>query len=501
MSDLLTLETLFGLLIKSSLIALAGVAAARLLARHPSERADILRVTMVLLLVLPLATAFAPSIRLALLPAPDVSGVAPEPLWTGTAGPIRGVAISGVIPWPSPVRLLGVLWAVGAVAGITRLAAGLWTLNRWTREAVPVRSAGWTAALDRLAPTRPPRLRASQRVDGPLSWGLPPGTILIDPPSLADPATASAVLAHEMAHVRRHDWALLMLSRVALILFWFNPLVWKAHADLAQACEEAADAEAVSHVGRHAYARALVGLAAAPRSNVALAMAADPLSLKKRIASIMTKDSVRRRPLTMGLTIAALVAVATPLAALELGHLPATPAVPPSPPVATAVFAPIVPAVPAAPRAQRVRQVGTPPAPPAPPSPPRELALALPSEPAAPLAPLAPVSPPLPWERLSPPEPPAPPGWQHRSGIYVIDNGTTREATPEERLAAERARHETQEARALAETARADAARQRVAAAEARANARVARARTARSEAQSARDAFRITRQEVRGPD
>ncbi|WP_284223838.1 M56 family metallopeptidase, partial [Brevundimonas denitrificans] len=191
-------------------------------------------------------------------------------------------------------------------------------------------AAAWTAPLAGLAPARRPRLVASSAVGAPLSWGTPPGVVLIGEEQLARPETARAVLAHELAHLQRGDWIFLILSRVALGLFWFNPLVWKLHSALSARSEEAADAVAFGEVDRGTYARALVGLAADFNPPAALGMAGPAETLTRRIACIMkTSVPLRRRPLAMALTVGALIGVATPIAALEL--TPRSPAASPAP--------------------------------------------------------------------------------------------------------------------------------------------------------------------------
>ncbi|MBJ7486372.1 M56 family metallopeptidase, partial [Brevundimonas sp.] len=360
----MTLSLLIGLLLKSSLIAAGGLAVAHGVAMRPTDRVLVLRATLILLLVLPVAMTILPALVLHVLPASQAASGPVEPLWSGTTVAVAGVALSGDLRWPSAIVVVGWVWAVGALIITARVAAGIWTLAGWTRQAQVVRCPDWTAALTRLGGRHPPRLSASPRVAGPLSWGLSPGAILIDRTSLSAPDTAAAILSHELAHLRRRDWLFLMLSRLALALFWFNPLVWKVAADLASASEDAADAEAVRHVDRHTYARTLIGLAAVPNSPVALAMAADPRSLKRRIKRLMTASRTPRRPLAIGLSIAALVVVATPLAALELHDRAPTAPLPPVPPVA-------VSAPPAAPIAglPAMLQMAAPPAPPAPPEP------------------------------------------------------------------------------------------------------------------------------------
>ena len=58
------------------------------------------------------------------------------------------------------------------------------------------------------------------------------------------------------------DWAKLMLSRVAVAIFWFNPLVWLLAREAHQLREEAADdAVLAADIEDTEYANLLVGVA------------------------------------------------------------------------------------------------------------------------------------------------------------------------------------------------------------------------------------------------
>ncbi|MGZ9100922.1 MAG: M56 family metallopeptidase, partial [Brevundimonas sp.] len=306
MSAALILE----LLLKSGLIAGAGLMLASVLHRRPAaERVDILRATVCLLIALPLVMAIAPDLSVALLPPAEIAAALPTPVvWAGAVEPVEGVALSGSILWPSVGDLALWAWGAGALLVLGRFAVGVWTLRRWTRLGRTVTASAWTAPLERLAPGRRPRLVASAAVGAPLSWGTPPGVVLIGEDQLARPETARAVLAHELAHLKRGDWIFLILSRVALGLFWFNPLVWMVHTALSARSEEAADAAALGEVDRRTYARALVELASDFNPPAALGMAGPAETLSRRIACIMkTTLPLRRRPLAMALAVGALV--------------------------------------------------------------------------------------------------------------------------------------------------------------------------------------------------
>ena len=52
-----------------------------------------------------------------------------------------------------------------------------------------------------------------------------------------------AVLAHELAHIRRGDWLVHMLAEVVCAIYWFHPLFWIARTSAGRESEHAADDE------------------------------------------------------------------------------------------------------------------------------------------------------------------------------------------------------------------------------------------------------------------
>ncbi len=67
-----------------------------------------------------------------------------------------------------------------------------------------------------------------------------------------------ALLAHELAHIRRGDLWLLAVSRVLLIPLFVHPLYWLARRRIRADQELIADALAANNCGRHAYAENLL---------------------------------------------------------------------------------------------------------------------------------------------------------------------------------------------------------------------------------------------------
>ncbi|MGH7028418.1 M56 family metallopeptidase, partial [Brevundimonas sp.] len=338
----MTWVLLLELLAKSGVIAGAGLGLSALLRfRSASDRAAVLRAAVCLLLALPPFLVIGPNLPLAWLSPTEAPAAvaAPGASWSVDLQPVADATLNGALPAAPPWALIvALVYSAGLLLVAGRFVVGVWTLGRWTGDGRPVTHRLWTEALRRLDASGRTRLIASPRIDAPLSWGLPPGVVLISEDCLKRPETAPAVLAHELAHIRRGDWMFLLLSRLAVALFWFNPLVWALHATLSARTEDAADAAAVAQVDRQTYARALVDLASdfkapAALGPAALGMGGSHKSLTRRIARIMkTPRRLPSRPLTLALSIGALAAVATPLAAVELtaraAHTAQAPAAP-----------------------------------------------------------------------------------------------------------------------------------------------------------------------------
>ena len=222
---------------------------------------------------------------------------------------------------PTPLVILAYLGGLAMVGA--RLVAGLWMLRRWTRSAQDVCCPSWLAAFDRVRWIVPNaeavRLKVSSEIGSPLSWGWRNPVILIDPDTLEMAEDAEAILAHEAAHIARRDWPMLMLSRVAATLFWFNPLVWLLEREVVQQAEEAADLEAAQRVEPSRYAETLLGLAQANAMVPANSMAPSAQALGRRVRAVLDRR-IRERPSGSGLDRsgdAGLLRHAAPVAAMQ----------------------------------------------------------------------------------------------------------------------------------------------------------------------------------------
>ena len=127
------------------------------------------------------------------------------------------------------------------------------------------------------------------------------------------------VACHELAHVRRHDWAVQMAADVARRLYWFQPLMWIASGQLRRESEHACDDLVLAAgVAPQAYAGHLLQIARAGRSDyrwVPAVPMARRSSLERRIAAMLNSARNRRALSSRSLVLSGVVLAVAMLSA------------------------------------------------------------------------------------------------------------------------------------------------------------------------------------------
>jgi beta-lactamase regulating signal transducer with metallopeptidase domain len=304
------------LALKATLIlGVTAVAAAALWRSSAAVRHLVWCVGVAGVLVLPLFGAILPAWELPLLPAeaPAASpAVLAPPVALDAAAPAADPASTGqprsIAPAPAPrwawVPAAAVAVAAGGVlAGLLWLALGFWGVARLGRRAQVVRDPAWlrTAheAADRLELRRPVLLLRARGAVMPATGGLLwPSVVLPDTADEWPDDRRHAVLAHELAHVKRFDTLTQALAQVACVLFWWHPAVWYAARRLRVERERACD-DLVLRGGTRAsdYAAHLLEIARShkgPRlARTALVSMARPSQLESRLLWVL--DGARAR--------------------------------------------------------------------------------------------------------------------------------------------------------------------------------------------------------------
>lgn len=185
-------------------------------------------------------------------------------------------------------------------------------------------------ARDLLVLGRDVRLLSTPRVAVPVVWGFFRPVLLLPADVRAWPAERlRVVLLHELAHLKRWDGVSLILTRVALSLFWFHPLAWSLERAGRSECERACDDLVLASGTKPSeYADHLLAIARSmpafdPFRSVTLAMSRRS-QLEGRLLSILQKDVARRVFSGRGVVVACAVALAAiiPLSAVRLVATP-----------------------------------------------------------------------------------------------------------------------------------------------------------------------------------
>jgi len=144
------------------------------------------------------------------------------------------------------ITAIPLVWSAGLVFLLLRMAAGIFGAFQLTREGKTVRDPRWRALLERFLAAihlrRKVRLKSHPEVLIPLTWGfLKPVVMIPDGHESWTEEQRSSTLIHELSHIKRADFLVMVLVRLSLALFWFNPLSWAVFRRLKNEQEEACD--------------------------------------------------------------------------------------------------------------------------------------------------------------------------------------------------------------------------------------------------------------------
>jgi beta-lactamase regulating signal transducer with metallopeptidase domain len=219
--------------------------------------------------VLPVVWLYGPKLTLAVLPAKTVPPVAesapaidvgyePEPieeilteidqpevqLQTVVSPKVRRIDAKVVIV---------VVWLVGTLLMLARLAVGWYRLGRICCSAMPVQMDKRFGDLVQ----RKLQILVSSGVNGPVCFGLLRPTIILPRRTYENSSSEELrmVLNHELAHIERRDCWTNLLQRIVEAVFFFHPLVWWVSFQLTQEREFLPSSGLVGQLSAYAGAR------------------------------------------------------------------------------------------------------------------------------------------------------------------------------------------------------------------------------------------------------
>ncbi len=358
---------LFGVLADAALkglvlIAIAAVASYFLRNKSAAARHAVWTAAVIGHLALPVLGKLVPEWRIALLPAPawvqtaapaidepallEATQTQPTPPVISEPGELEtdantsefapeGSATSptaATTEWPTST-IIGMLWLLGTVVVLLRLAIGTWKVGRLAKHGDRVDDGEWLSLTQRIANrigiTRPLTLLRGDRLAVPVTWGVVYPAVLLPPDANEwTDERRRFVLVHEMAHVKRFDALTQLVAQVTIAILWFDPFLWYAAHRMRVEREHACD-DYVLREGTtpSLYAGELLemvqSIGTTSREHAAPAFAALAMARRSefegRMLAILDKRH-DRSTLGRGIAIAAsigLVILALPLAALK----------------------------------------------------------------------------------------------------------------------------------------------------------------------------------------
>ncbi len=208
--------------------------------------------------------------------------------------PIWLVSDSPRIVWLEVVQLWALpIWSFGVLLLSIRLVWAYrhsFTIRRGEPCADEHVLAMVTELARQIGVTKPVRVLMSSLANGPgiVGWLRP---VMLLPPAAAlglTPQQLEAVIAHELAHIKRHDSLVNLFQVVAETVFFYHPVVWWTSKQIRIERELCCDDVAVRANGDPiAYARALTTLARQQLEAPVLTMAATGGSLLHRVQRLV----------------------------------------------------------------------------------------------------------------------------------------------------------------------------------------------------------------------
>lgn len=245
-------------------VALWGIAAVRLLVPFSLES---------VFSMMPSGNLVAPEIMLD--PTPTIQSGIPavndvvNPILQNTFAPAPGDSMNPLQLW---LPLAAAIWVAGFAAMVLYTFISYWDLKRKVSDSMQIRD----------------RLFRGQSVPSPFVLGILRPRIYL--PEGISETDETFVIAHEEAHIRRHDHWWKPFGFLLLSIHWFNPLMWLGYVFLCRDIELACDEKVIKALGEEAkadYSQALLNCSVSRKRIAACPLAFGEVGVKQRIKSVL----------------------------------------------------------------------------------------------------------------------------------------------------------------------------------------------------------------------
>lgn len=313
--------TLLHSLWQGALIVLVYALLRVLLREHrPEARYALSLATFVLLALAPVVTFLALDVASAEAVGRGAVAFGSQTIVIG-ADAVRGAPADLAALFAPWLPVVVAAWCAGVLVSALRVVGAWRHLGALRRSALPLGGPELAHLIERLRHelgiSRAVRIARSNLVDSPTVIGWLEPLVLVPASALAGlaPQQLAMILAHELAHIRRHDYLVNAVQTAVDTLLFYHPAVHWVSEKVRQEREECCDAIAVRFGGDAvAYARALAELEELRGLNASLALAATGGELLERIERLLGRHPRKQR----GTALASACAFAT-LTAMVIG--------------------------------------------------------------------------------------------------------------------------------------------------------------------------------------
>ena len=199
------------------------------------------------------------------------------PIFNSTVNPIISESLApevgaSVNPMQIIAFVASVVWIVGIVAMLLYTVISYFRIHRKVREAVPYQDNIWLC----------------DHIDTPFILGVIRPRIYL--PSNMNEQDIEYVIAHEKAHLKRHDHWWKPLGFLLLTVYWFNPILWIAYILLCKDIELACDEKVIKDMGteiKKPYSEALINCSVPRKMISACPLAFGEVGVKGRVKSVL----------------------------------------------------------------------------------------------------------------------------------------------------------------------------------------------------------------------
>ncbi len=199
------------------------------------------------------------------------------PFFNSSVNPILGDSLApqvgdSVNPMQVIVFIAAIVWLAGMLGMTIYALVSYLRLRHRVAESVPLRDTVYLC----------------DRIATPFILGVIKPRIYL--PSTIGEEKMGYVIAHEQAHLRRHDHWWKPLGFLLLTVHWFNPLLWAGYILLCRDIELATDEKVMKELGeeiKQPYAEALLSCSLPRKSIAACPLAFGEVGVKQRIKGVL----------------------------------------------------------------------------------------------------------------------------------------------------------------------------------------------------------------------